>query len=339
MNFTRRWLLERIWVSSGSILLGSKAFASQNYAASHSLDKPSERAPGRFKSDLSKSKTIDETINAVLGTIDPSRMIETVRRMEKLGTRWTLSADASRSASSLVCDLFAQAGYDGTSVHDQEFLLPDGSKRRNIICSALPPQPRSILICGHYDSRSEDPENNAPGADDNASGVAVILEAARVLRSTEASGRIVYAVMGGEEQGLWGSSACAQIAQAENWPVALVLNLDMVGYVKPSHPKKLVVEFDQGNTVHDNDLASRTFGLSLAQVVVDYTTLEPEHTDIWNSDYMPFEAVGYPCIGLYDEAADEPFYHSTRDITANVSSERMLQVARTVVAFALSNLK
>lgn len=65
--------------------------------------------------------------------------------------------------------------------------------------------------------------------------------------------------------------------------------MDMIGY-KAAHSAQVPVEYDHGNRNPGNDAASKAFGLLMAQLARDYTSLQPVHTDIWNSDYMPFEA-------------------------------------------------
>ena len=89
-----------------------------------------------------------------------------------------------------------------------------------------------VLVTGHYDSRATDvmdPKAGAPGANDDASGVAVSLESARVLSKLKFSGTIVFATVAGEEQGLYGSRHLAQLAKGEGWPLEAVLNDDIVG--------------------------------------------------------------------------------------------------------------
>ena len=75
----------------------------------------------------------------------------------------------------------------------------------------------------------------------------------------------------------------------------MVINLDMVAFQDPARPNLVRVEYDQGNHHPGNDPAAKAFGLLMAQAAADYTNLAVEHTDIWNSDYMPFEAKGYAC--------------------------------------------
>jgi hypothetical protein len=91
---------------------------------------------------------------------------------------------------------------------------------------------RRVLVTGHYDSRNSDNFNThdpAPGANDDASGVAVSLECARVLSKLKFPATIVFVAVAGEEQGLNGSAHLAKLAKSEDWHLEAVLNNDIVG--------------------------------------------------------------------------------------------------------------
>ena len=91
---------------------------------------------------------------------------------------------------------------------------------------------RYVIMSGDIDSRVTDvmdAESDSPGANDNASGVAGTLEAARVLTKYRFPGSIVYAALSGEEQGLFGGRFLAEQAKAEGWRIEAVLNNDMIG--------------------------------------------------------------------------------------------------------------
>jgi len=91
---------------------------------------------------------------------------------------------------------------------------------------------RVIIISGHIDSRVTDVMNftaDAPGANDDASGVAAVLEAARILSKYRFPATIVYAVLSGEEQGLYGGKILADYATAQGWQVGANLNNDIIG--------------------------------------------------------------------------------------------------------------
>src|ERR1700758_3203124 len=91
---------------------------------------------------------------------------------------------------------------------------------------------RVLLVSGHYDSRITnvmDDHGFAPGANDDASGVAVSLECARVLSRLKLPATLVFAAVAGEEQGLNGSAHLAKLARSEGWEIEGVLNNDIVG--------------------------------------------------------------------------------------------------------------
>ena len=92
-----------------------------------------------------------------------------------------------------------------------------------------------VIVAGHIDSRNSDAidaTGDAPGANDDGSGVALVVEAARILSKEKHNATIVYAVMSGEEQGLWGGKLLAETAKARGWNVAAMLNNDIVGNIK-----------------------------------------------------------------------------------------------------------
>ncbi|MFC5046017.1 M28 family peptidase [Aquimarina hainanensis] len=94
---------------------------------------------------------------------------------------------------------------------------------------------RYIIMSGDIDSRASDTMDyttDAPGANDNASGMAGTLEAARVLSRYTFENSIIYVGLSGEEQGLFGGAGLARYAQKNNWEIIGILNNDMIGNIK-----------------------------------------------------------------------------------------------------------
>ncbi len=94
---------------------------------------------------------------------------------------------------------------------------------------------RFVIMSGDIDSRVSDAlnaESDSPGANDNASGVAGVLESARVLSDYEFEGSIMYATLSGEEQGLFGGAILADYAKEQGWDIKGVLNNDMIGNIE-----------------------------------------------------------------------------------------------------------
>ncbi len=91
---------------------------------------------------------------------------------------------------------------------------------------------RIYVVSGHYDSRVTDAMNataDAPGADDDASGVAAVLEMARVMSQQKWDATLVFMAVAGEEQGLFGSTHWAKMAKEKNWNVAGMITNDIIG--------------------------------------------------------------------------------------------------------------
>ena len=159
---------------------------------------------------------------------------------------------------------------------------------------------RRVLVTGHYDSRNSDNFNThdpAPGANDDASGVAVSLESARALTSSgiKFPATIVFAAVAGEEQGLNGSRHLARLARAEKWELEAVLNNDIVGGDttpgETGQDKNAIRVFSEGvpgiatlDQLHqiqtvgaESDSASRELARAILEVSATYFHSTEEH--------------------------------------------------------------
>lgn len=271
------------------------------------------------------------TIGGLVDQVRPKPLREAVFGLSAFPTRWTNHANFD-AVERWVLEAFSLGGHG--SVARQAFTMPSGVTRHNIIVGDLNDPREKVLIGAHYDSISEVPQTDAPGANDNATGIAAMLEAHRILTPLGLDKQIIFMAFSGEEQGLIGSAAAADIAAQQGWNVSLMLNLDMLGHrpARPSDP--MFIEYDQGNEVAANNAPARAFGFEAARLASVHTTLTTEHSDIWDSDYMPFEARGFPCIGLYDGGAEGSHYHTTRDTPDHVDYGRLQQATRLTVAIA-----
>lgn len=174
------------------------------------------------------------------------RMRATVEKLVSFGTRHSLSSptDPARgigAARDWTAGEFAQlaaacGGCITTERLSRRFVgprAPAGVVIENVLGMQPGSEPgRYVIVGAHIDSRVTDVMNaasDAPGANDNASGVALVLEAARILSREKFRATIVYAVFSGEEQGLWGAQLLAETATARGWQVDAMLNNDIVG--------------------------------------------------------------------------------------------------------------
>lgn len=145
---------------------------------------------------------------------------------------------------------FAGKSKGSMTANIEEFVVPGDGRRimadatvGNVIAKlpgTNPNDPRIIIISGHLDSRNKDvmdATGSAPGANDDGSGVALVMELARILASTEFSATLLFVAFTGEEQGLKGATYLADKAKAESWKIEAVLNNDIVGNSNSSETK------------------------------------------------------------------------------------------------------
>jgi hypothetical protein len=171
----------------------------------------------------------------------PTALRGTVDKLVSFGTRHTLSSatDPKRgigAARNWVADAFTKLGLpvERPSKRFDGPRAPNGVIVENVlgIQRGTGDPNHIVIVAGHIDSRVSDPmdaTSDAPGANDDASGVALVMEAARLLSKEKFNATIVYAVLSGEEQGLWGGKLLAELAKERGWRVAAMLNNDIVG--------------------------------------------------------------------------------------------------------------
>ena len=214
---------------------------------------------------------------------------------------------------------------------------------KNIICyqegSTEYDNNHLILISAHYDSRMQDINQSnarAPGADDNASGVAAVLELARILSKVDLRNNIQYVLFSGEEQGQWGSTAYVKHLQHNNTKVDLVMNLDMIGYPALGLDN-VSIEYDLGNKFTTNDIYSKKVGQFIEQVALDYANLETSLHPLGRTDLIPFEATGKIVMGIHDGGSElNPNYHNTSDTPETLNIEYFTSVTKLVLAAILN---
>lgn len=187
------------------------------------------------------------------GAPSATRIEADIRTLAAFGTRHTLSDTTSDTRGIGAARRWIKSMFDGISedcggcleVFYQRSLVPAEGNRRipedtwvvNVIAVQRGTRypNRYIIMSGDIDSRASDPMDgisDAPGANDNASGMAGALEAARILSQYEFPTSIVYAGLSGEEQGLFGGQHMAHVAKEEGWDIIGVLNNDMIGNIE-----------------------------------------------------------------------------------------------------------
>lgn len=201
---------------------------------------------------------------------------------------------------------------------------------------------RYYLMTAHYDSiasRTEGWKENwqtlpAPGAEDNASGVAGILEAARILSQQEFDFTIKFVAFSGEELGLFGSKHFAKVAEEEGYPILGVINFDMIGYdadgildlhvVGDQNSEWLVNAFRNANDLYD----------------IQFDFHKVIDAEFIYSDHSPFWEIGVSAVMVGEESSfDSPewpeFIHSGKDVLDNLvlaQGERAVKLTIATIA-------
>ena len=275
----------------------------------------------------------DKFIAEIVDLVSQSNLSQWVHNLSAFHTRHTKSTYINQVTTWLV-NQFKSFGYTNVELHQYN---REGYQLDNVVCTKQGAEHNGqiLILCAHCDCIMENPhdvEARAPGADDNATGVSVMLELARILARVDTKDTIQFIAFSGEEQGFWGSTAYAQYVQDNNINLHRLINLDQVGY--PPDDFSIIVERDLGNQVSTNDQPSQHFGNLMARMAADYTNMPTKLGPIYGSDYMPFEARGYVVIGAY-EAERNPNYHSRNDTSDTVDYSYVADVARMTLATIL----
>ncbi|PQA88600.1 M28 family metallopeptidase [Hyphococcus luteus] len=185
------------------------------------------------------------------GQVSADRIEADIERLVGFGTRHTLSVTDSETRGIGAARRWVKSEFEKISSEcggclevitvsdfvEGEERIPERTEVVNVVAvqrGRLDPD-RIVMMSGDIDSRVSDPldaTSDSPGANDNASGLAGVLEAARVLSKEKFAGTIVYAGLSGEEQGLFGGKILARYALDHGWRVKAVLNNDMIGNIE-----------------------------------------------------------------------------------------------------------
>jgi hypothetical protein len=187
----------------------------------------------------------------IAGATSAERIEADIQTLVNFGTRHTLSETVSDTRGIGAARRWIQAEFERISatcggclevrvqseVISGEDRIPVPTAVVNVIAilKGTTDPDRYVIMSGDIDSRITDPLNStddSPGANDNASGMAGVLEAARVLSRYRFPGSIVFAGLSGEEQGLFGGQIMARQAVAQGWHIEGVLNNDMIGNIE-----------------------------------------------------------------------------------------------------------
>jgi len=298
----------------------------------------------------------NRAISNIVREIDARNIEATIRKLVSFGTRNTLSEqnDPKRGIGAARDWLYAEflkaaeASNGRMTVEKQSFeqakaaRVPEPTILTNVVATLKGSQPeaadRIYVVSGHYDSMCNSPTDakcDAPGANDDASGTAAVLEMARVMAKYEFDATIVFMVVPGEEQGLLGSTHFAETAKQKNWNVDAMFTNDIVGnslggngvrdrgHVRvfaegvPSNetPAEATTRRSVGG---ENDSASRQLARFIKETgdafVPQFKVTMIYRRDRYGrgGDHIPFLERGYPAVRFTE--VNEEFRHQHQNV-------------------------
>jgi hypothetical protein len=314
---------------------------------------PSTRWPSGPGAPLRPQRP-DRELRAILAEIDEDRIEATVRKLVSFGTRHTLSTqtDPHRGIGAardwIAAELGRYAARSGgrmtvtvpSYIQQPASRIPTPTRISNVVATlrgSTDPN-RVYVVTGHYDSRVTDVLNftsDAPGADDDASGVAVSMELARVMATHRPDATIIFAAVAGEEQGLYGSTFLAQQLKDAGADVQGMFTNDIVGSSRGddgSRDRHSVRLFAQGIPPNEDPVRAATRlsiggendspARELARFVTEVA--DPRATDarvrviyrldryLRGGDHRPFLEQGFPAARFTEPR--ENFAHQHQDV-------------------------
>lgn len=271
----------------------------------------------------------DTTIQRLVDQVSIDNLTQNIVDLQNFGTRYSYSPWCD-SAADYLYQRFDSLGL--ATEYDEYMLDTDTSYNVVAIYPGLVCPESIVIACAHFDSYSDMPYISAPGADDDASGVAAVLEIANVLSTANFRWTIMYIAFSGEEQWMVGSTHWVDsIAVPQNLKIAAVYNLDMIGYtaydtsllyVTPNIPSQpLAVLAESVNVQYD-------IGLNVS----NYLDIDAygDHTPFWDQGYKGVFVIEDSEWGIW--YGSNPHYHTTHDTLGNLRMSLVLRATQLALA-------
>ncbi|RDV14360.1 M20/M25/M40 family metallo-hydrolase [Pontibacter diazotrophicus] len=299
----------------------------------------------------------DDEIKQMVNQLSAQNLEQLVQRMVDFGTRHTLSTTTSKKEGIGAArewvksefEQYAKASNGRMTVEMDRFIvkadgrrIPQDVEMANVMAilkGTDPNDDRVIIVGGHLDSRATDvmdAKSKAPGANDDASGVAIVMEMARVMASKQFPATLIFVAFQGEEQGLYGSTHLAERAKKENWNLVAMLNNDIVGNSFSAetglHDNTSVRVFSEGvpaNETEEQARMRRTLGAendspsrNLARYMentgekyvdqIDVVLVNRTDRFLRGGDHTPFNRSGFAAVRMSE--TNEDFDHQHQNV-------------------------
>jgi hypothetical protein len=362
MQPTESPLIVRLVLSGLLVLLLSQlahfstpALAQSNSGAKPAMleqSKPAASRPGKKR----RAATRNAQIPKIVGEISPRNIENTIRKLVSFGTRNTLSEqnDPNRGIGAARDWLYSEfqkaAAQSGgrMTVEKQSFeqpkaqRVPQPTMLTNIVATLKGSQPESAnrvyVVSGHYDSMcrsATDAKCDAPGANDDASGTAAVLEMARVMAKYKFDATIIFMTVPGEEQGLLGAAYFAEQAKKNSMDIEGMFTNDIIGNslggngVRDPHTVRVFSEGVPSNETQQEAITRRSVGgendsqsRQLARFVKEVGERYVPSMKVWliyrrdrygrGGDHQPFLERGYAAVRFTEP--NENYQHQHQNV-------------------------
>ncbi|MDP3462620.1 MAG: M28 family peptidase [Bacteroidales bacterium] len=274
----------------------------------------------------------DPFIESLLNEVNDANITSSVQHLEDFGTRNAYTTQ-SVEAQNWIADQFESFDLE---VEIMNFSMPGGNASDNVIAtltgSVYPDE--YVIVGAHYDSYSN--SGAAPGADDNASGTAAVIEIARIMSQYTFDRTLVFCAFSGEEYGLYGSDAYASRCADQGMDIHGYFNLDMIGYLQ------------NGSYMH-TDLIYPPSAEELANFYTDICAtylpgfaIEQGMLQGGDSDHTSFNNNGFMGIFPFEDSQNySPYIHTSNDLVGpsynNAQQARVFTQASLASAASLAN--
>ncbi len=269
----------------------------------------------------------------VLASVEADSVAWFIQKLEDFETRYAL-VDNRREISEWIAAQFTRFGYENVAI-DSFYVSRYSTWQYNVVCieEGFVNPDQFVVVGGHHDSiitpNTTAALTYAPGADDNASGVAAVLETARILKLHNVQNRnsIRFVTFAMEEFGLYGGYHDAEYLAENNIDVIAMLNSDMISSHYITELYTFTIRAYPGAESLTNLAHTKGWELDMNTLVFD--------TSLSGSDSWAYHVNGIPAI-FFSENDFSPYYHSDQDISENTNPYYAAQFIKLIASVTMS---
>ena len=272
----------------------------------------------------------DAAVGQMVADVAKDRLAETTAGLASVRTRFSPTSGCHAAGTSI----YNYLSRLGLAVEYDVFRYTSprvvgGGEGRNVVAT-LPGIGGSegiLLVGAHYDSFSTNEFRTAPGADDNASGTAAVLEIARILSQHRFTRTIRFVAFDAEEMGTFGSEHLAAAAKSRRDAIVAMLNLDMVGFKRGKKSALAVVPERADEWLADRFIQeANRYGIPIRVV-------KRVNARWARSNQLSFRAAGYPALAVSEDTPDDnPHYHHPSDTADTLDMDFLTAATRATLA-------